>query len=55
MITFVATVLVEWLSYASLTAFIPSLFNTFVYSDFTSKVTSEQSFKLFLPYLVFEG
>ena len=47
MITFVVIVLLGWLSYASLTAFIPSLFSMFVYSDFTSRVTSQQSFGMF--------
>ena len=39
MITFVATVLLGWLSSASLTAFIPSLFGMFVYSDFNFLAT----------------
>ena len=42
--TFAATVLVVWLSYASLTAFIPSLFSMFLYSDFALGVTSKLRF-----------
>ena len=55
MITFIAAVLLGWLSQASLRAFIPSLLGMFVYSDFTSRVTSKQSFGMFVPYLIFEG
>ena len=43
----ITSVLLGWLSQASLTAFIPSLFGMFVYSDFTSRVTSKQSFGIF--------
>ena len=55
MITFIAAVLLGWLSQASLRAFIPSLLGMFVYSDFTSRVTSKQSFGMFVPCLIFEG
>ena len=47
MITFVATVLLGWLSSAPLTDFVPSLFGMFVYGDFTSRVTRKQSFGIF--------
>ena len=53
MITFVATVLVGWLSSTSVTVFIPSLFGMFVYSDFTSRITSKQSFGIFFILLNF--
>ena len=54
-ITFVTTVLVGWLSQASVTGFIPSLFGMFVYNDFTSGVTSKQSFGMFfIFYLIFK-
>ena len=52
MITFVATILLVSLSEVSLTAVIPWLFGIFVYSDFTSRVTSKLSFGMFL---IFEG
>ena len=47
MTTFLATVLLGWLSWPSLTAFIPSLFGMFVYSDLKSRVTSKQWFGIF--------
>ena len=49
MINFIAAALLGWLSQASLTTFIPSLIGMFVYNEFTSRVTSKQSFEMFLP------